>query len=148
MIVCFELKNVCFCLLKNFHHRHYRLRHYLIGIVMDASWAIYKISQKYVVVIRRLRVQYEKYFTSSNFFRIIFSEPLGEENMRKKFGTSKIFLYCTSICLITGLSETQKIFFFYFSNGRIFHNQSLTTSPDRDLKVKERLLYILVILFS
>ena len=42
------------------------------------------------------------------FFRTIFSEPLGEENIRKNPGTSKIFPYCTRNCLITSLSWPKK----------------------------------------
>ena len=42
------------------------------------------------------------------FFRTIFSEPLGEENIRKNPGTSKIFPYCTRNCLITSLSWHKK----------------------------------------
>ena len=63
---------------------------------------------EYVIVIRRLRVQYEKYFTSSEIFPYNIFRAFRRGKYTEKSGTSKIFPYCTSKCLITGLSWPKK----------------------------------------
>ena len=63
-----------------------------------------------------MRVQYEKYFTSSEIFPYNIFRAFRRGKYTEKSGTSKIFPYCTSKCLITSLSWPKK----YSANFLIF----------------------------